>query len=101
MQTSSFMYNVDRDLLPQQLRTIFIPSSQIHDHNTKGKDNIHIHSYQTKVKAHSICLYDAKVWNAIHISITTSNLNQSHSLNPVLGSRCKFQWSFLEVPFVP
>ena len=66
------MFKIDRCLFPDQFSSIFILSSKIHDHNTKAKYNIHIHSHPTKVKAHSISIYGAKVWTAIPVSITRS-----------------------------
>ena len=66
------MYKVDQGLLPDQFSSNFTLSSNIHDHNARAKDNIHIYSHRTKVKAQNISMYCAKVWNAIPICITRS-----------------------------
>jgi hypothetical protein len=64
-QTACFVYKSINRMLPFQFSNIFISNNEIHHYDTRNKHNIHQISHRINVRAKSIRVYGAKVWNAL------------------------------------
>jgi hypothetical protein len=71
-QTACFVYKSLNGLLPSQFCNIFISNDEIHEHNTRMKYNIHQISHRTNIRAKSIRIYGAKIWNTLDEQIIDS-----------------------------
>jgi hypothetical protein len=83
LQTCCFVYKSLHKLLPSQFADIFVMNSEVHCYNTRCKDNIHITSHRLKVRALSIRMYGAKLWNNL-----SQHLKDSPSFD-IFRSNCK------------
>jgi hypothetical protein len=71
-QTSCFVFKSVNNMLPPQFCNLFISNEDIHQHNTRNKDKIHLIPRRTNVRARSIRVYGAKIWNSLDKFITDS-----------------------------
>ena len=53
------------NLVPSFFVNMFIVNSAIHNYNTGQKNNLHIPSYRTKVRKHSVSVCGVNMWNDI------------------------------------
>ena len=65
LQTTCFMYKVMNNLVPLFSVHMFTVNSEIHNYNTRQKNNSHIPSYRTKVREHSVSVFYVSMWNDI------------------------------------
>ena len=65
----SFVYKSFNNLLPPQFSTLFTLNKDVHDHNTRHKNNIHQISYHIDVRARNMKVYGPKVWNSLPLFI--------------------------------
>ena len=54
LQTACFMYKVMNNLVPSFFVNMFTVNSAIHNYNTRQNNNLHVPSYRTKVREHSV-----------------------------------------------
>ena len=66
------MYKSLNNLLPPQFSIVFTLIKDLHDHNTRHKNNIHQISYHIDVRARSMKVYGPKVWNNLPLSTWNS-----------------------------
>ena len=55
--------------LTLSINNYFGTNEYMHDHVTRQHDDIHIVRCNTKLRAFSVNIYDAKIWNSIPMSI--------------------------------
>ena len=65
LQTACFMYKVMNNLVPSFFVNMFTVNSAIHNYNTRHKNNLHIPSYCTTVREHSVNVCGVNMWNDI------------------------------------
>jgi hypothetical protein len=72
VQTVCFIYKFFHNSLPLQFADLFTCNSLIHDHNTRQTNQIHISSHRINMRANSIAIYGAKLWNTLSLELTSS-----------------------------
>ena len=72
LQIDSFVYKSLNNLLPPQFCNFCTLNKNLHDHNTRSKNNIHQIYYRIEARGHSMRLYDPRVWNSIPLFIRNS-----------------------------
>ena len=77
-QIVCFMYKFNRNLLPVNFNMFFKTNEQIHHHDTRGKNNIHLFSHNTTMRSFSIRVQGPLLWNSLDPLI-----KQYKSLNSV------------------
>ena len=69
LQTYCFMYKIVNNLLPDSLKSWFRYNSDVHNYNTRGSTKLHITSHNTALRANSIIINGAKLWNDLNADI--------------------------------
>ena len=82
-QTCCFVFKSLHNLLPVKFHKLFLRNQDIHDHDTRKKQNIHVISHRINVRAQSIRIHGQKVWNALPINIRDS------PTFPIFKNHCK------------
>ena len=61
------MYDVSNDLVPSNLKDLFVPTAKIHSHNTRTSvsKNFYIQKSNTEIQRKSVSRIGAKLWNEI------------------------------------
>ena len=64
------MHDVSNDLVPSNLKDLFIPTAKIHSYDTRGSvsKNFYIHKSNTEIKRKSFSRTGTKLWNEIQLS---------------------------------
>ena len=67
------MHDVSNDVIPSQLKDLFIPTVKIHSYNTRSSvsDNFYIKKSNLEVKRKSFSVIGAKQWNEIPTKLRT------------------------------
>ena len=67
------MHDVSNDVIPSQLKDLFIPTVKIHSYNTRYSvsDNFYIKKSNLEVKRKSFSVIGAKLWNEIPKKLRT------------------------------
>ena len=67
------MNDVSNDVIPSQLKDLFIPTVKIHSYNTRSSvsDNFYIKKSNLEVKRKSFSVIGAKLWNEIPTKLRT------------------------------
>ena len=67
------MHDVSNDVIPSQLKDLFIPTVKIHSYNTRSSvsDNFYIKKSNLEVKRKSFSVIGAKLWNEIPTKLRT------------------------------
>ena len=61
------MYDVSNDLVPSNLKHLFVPTANIHSYNTRPSvsKNFYIQKSNTEIRGKSFSRIGAKLWNEI------------------------------------
>ena len=67
------MHDVSNDVIPSQLKDLFIPTVKIHSYNTRSSvsNNFYIKKSNLEVKRKSFSVIGAKLWNEIPTKLRT------------------------------
>ena len=65
LQTACVMYKIMNNLVPSFCVNMFTVNSAIHNYNTRQKKNLHVLSYRTNVREHSVSIFGVNMWNDI------------------------------------
>ena len=67
------MHDVSNDVIPSQLKDLFIPTVKIHSYNTRSSvsDNFYIKKSNLEIKRKSFSVIGAKLWNEIPTKLRT------------------------------
>ena len=67
------MHDVSNDVIPSQLKDLFVPTVKIHSYNTRSSvsDNFYIKKSNLEVKRKSLSVIGAKLWNEIPTKLRT------------------------------
>ena len=65
LQLGKCMYSFTSNKLPNPLLTIYTPNYEIHNHNTRQRNNPHIKSHRTKRASNSITIKGPEYWHNI------------------------------------
>ena len=65
LQTGCFMYNISRDLHPLNFANMFRMNSDVHSHNTRQRDHLHVIQHRTLTREGCIRIFGVKLCNAI------------------------------------
>jgi hypothetical protein len=72
LHISKFMFDYHNNNLPNSLCNIFTPNHDIHNHNTRHRDDPHISSRRTAYAGQSLLHQGPKIWNEISREIKES-----------------------------
>ena len=67
------MHDVNNDVIPSQLKDLFIPTAKIHSYNTRSSvsNNFYIKKSKLEIERNSFSRIGAKLWNEIPIKYRT------------------------------
>ena len=67
------MHDVNNDVIPPQLKELFIPAAKIHSHNTRSSvsNNFYIIKSKLEIERKSFSRIGAKLWNEILTKLRT------------------------------
>jgi len=75
-QAAQFMYNYIHNQLPPHIidNDYFVPNNDIHTHNTRRSDDLHVRQTNTKLAEHILRIQGALLWNSLnqHLKISPS-----------------------------
>ena len=71
IQTICLIFKFFHNSLPLQFTDLFTCNSLIHDHNTRQTNKIHISCHRINIRANSIAIYGAKLWNTLSLELTS------------------------------
>ena len=81
LQTSLFMFQVSRHLVPRQFLSYFSLNSNIHNHYTRCYQQYHLHSTKTNIRKFSIKFRGPSVYNSVPFYIKdVSNVHHCKKL---------------------
>jgi hypothetical protein len=72
-QTGCFVYKALNGLLPHHFAHLFTPNCQIHVHNTRHSDDLHVLGHKTHLRSTSIRIHGVKIWNSIDTELRNSH----------------------------
>lgn len=75
------VYKCINRLLPEYLRRIFIINSEIHNYNTRAKNNIHIPRINSKSGHRSFAFSAAMLYNSLPDSVKNSETSKKFRVN--------------------
>ena len=81
LQTGCFVYKALNGLLPHYFSYLFTSNCQIHVHDTRHSEDLHILGHRTHLRSTSIRICGVKIWNSIDAVIRNShtfNLFKKH-----------------------
>ena len=66
------MHDVSNDLMPSNLKDLFVPTAKIHSYNTRASISriFYIHKSNTEIQRKSLSRIGAKLWNKIPTKLT-------------------------------
>ena len=84
LKTLCLIYAAQRELLPEEIQTLFTNTDSIHKYNTRAssKGNFHTKYCRTKLKSMCISVQGVKLWNNLDVNIR--NLNTLSSFKVTL-----------------
>ncbi len=65
LEVAKLVYDALHDTLPAPLLHVFTPNAVVHAHNTRQRDNPHVHSRRTVVAKNSIVHRAPQIWSSI------------------------------------
>ena len=67
------MHDVNNDVIPSQLKDLFIPTAKIHSYNTRSSvsNNFYIKKSKLEIERKSFSRIGAKLWNEIRTKLRT------------------------------
>ena len=65
LQTACFIYKAMNKIVPSFFVNMFAINCAIHNYNTRQENNLHVTSYSTKVREHSVSVSGVNMWNNI------------------------------------
>ena len=68
------MYNISRGLHPLNFANMFRMNSDVHSHNTRQRDNLHVIQHRTLTREGCIRIFGVKLWNAISDELKHSEI---------------------------
>ena len=71
-QVACFVYKSMNNALPLSFNNYFVTNEYMHGHVTRRHGDIHIIRCNTKLRAFSVKIYGAKIWNSIPMSIRSA-----------------------------
>ena len=72
--TGLFMYKVKYHLVPNVIRTLFTDIVNIHDYNTRQRNNFYSRSFRTNLGKFSITSHGPFIWKSIPCSLYSESL---------------------------
>jgi len=72
LQLGCFMYCATRNVLPNYFCTMFVKNSDVHLHDTRQKDNIHLSKFKTNKCKYIGRVLGPRLWNSIPADIRAS-----------------------------
>ena len=64
------MYKINRFALPVYFQNVIFLNNQLHAHNTRQAQKLHVLSHNNNVRAFSIQVYGVKLWNDLSLDLT-------------------------------
>ena len=61
------------------LHDLFIPNTEIHEHNTRNKDNPHVLARKTNFISNTFLHQSPKIWHNIPVHIKNAKITKSFS----------------------
>ncbi len=71
-QLGEFMYRFEKRLLPESFNAYFVYNSEVHGHNTRGRNQINIEYCRTVAKSFSVKIAGPRLWNSLPINLRNS-----------------------------
>lgn len=72
LHVACFMYRSLHNMLPQYFCSMFVTNAEIHSHNTRNKENIHLISHRLDLRKFTIRIHGPNIWNFTPINIRNS-----------------------------
>ena len=72
LETATFMFKLNSNLLPRVFNDYFIRNCSIHNHNTRNSQNIHLPLNRTSMTKSSIYYNGSVIWNNLQTSFKNS-----------------------------
>jgi len=79
-QIGQFMFSFQNNLLPKCFNNLFHKNSDVHNYNTRQKDNYRTIKTRTNIKQFTISCEGAKVWNSIPHELKSTTSQTSFKL---------------------
>lgn len=72
-QTGTFMYKYTHNLLPRLFTSYFTFNKDVHNHNTRSSNNMHVPFARTSYTSNTLRHYGPRLWNSVDQTIQTSS----------------------------
>ena len=70
LETLKIIHKHENSMLPNSLQNSVIKCSEIHDHNTRQRENYHLKNFSTHIAANtSVLNRGMEIWNGINVEL--------------------------------